>query len=166
MNHLLSQSGLFTQKDMEDKVNSVKSQMTASAVSKLLHEKYEWQPSASSGIAESSKPVNLNTVQVNLLSNFNDMGRVTDTLRDAVLNSFLSNRTSNSLISESMSILSMSLVNLFKSMCPFLGIESGNTLKIKVVSEEKSCTGTGKESPNFLETFMNSKVKVDHVKNY
>ena len=49
-------------------------------------------------------------------------------------------------------------------MCPFLGIESGNTLDIQVVSEEDSCTG--KESPNFLETFMNSKVKVDHVKNY
>ena len=49
-------------------------------------------------------------------------------------------------------------------MCPFLGIESGNTLDIQVVSEEDSCTG--KESPNFLATFMNSKVKVDHVKNY
>ena len=147
-------------------MNKVKSQLTASAVSKLLQEKYEWQPSASSGIAESSKPVELNEVQVNLLSNFNDMGRVTDTLRDSVLNSFLNNGASNSLISDSFSILSMSLVDLFESMCPFLGIESGNTLNIKVVSEEKSCTGTGKESSNFLETFMKSKVNADHVKKY
>ena len=85
MNLLFSQSGSVSQKDMEDKVNAVKSQITATILSKLSQKKYEWQPSISSESAESYKISNLNEVQVNLLSKFNDMGRVTDTLRNIIL---------------------------------------------------------------------------------
>ena len=68
MNLLFSQSGSVSQKDMEAKVNAVKSQITATILSKLSQEKYEWQPSASPELAESSKTSNLNAVQVNILS--------------------------------------------------------------------------------------------------
>ena len=102
---------------------------------------------------------------MNLLSKFNDMGRVTDTLRNIILNSFLSNGTSDTLICESMSIVTMNFVDLFKSMCPFMDIESGKTLNIQIVSEENS-DGTVQKSPNFIETLLNSKVEVDHVKSF
>ena len=165
MNLLFSQSGSVSQKDMEAKVNAVKSQITATILSKISQERYEWQPSISSESAESYKISNLNAVQVNLLSKFNDMGRVTDTLRNIILNSFLSNGTSDTLICESMSIVTMNFVDLFKSMCSFMDIESGKTLNIQIVSEENS-DGTVKKSPNFIETLLNSKVEVDHVKNF
>ena len=114
--------------------------ITATILSKISQERYEWQPSISAESAESFKISNLNEVQVNLLSKFNDMGRVTDTLRNIIFNSFLSNGTSDALFHESMSIVTMNFVDLFKSMCPFMDIESGKTLNIQIVSEENCLT--------------------------
>ena len=111
MNLLLSKSGSVSQKEMEAKVNAVKSQISATILSKISQERFEWQPSISAESAESFKISNLNEAQVNLLSKFNDMGRVTDTLRNLIFNSFLSNETSDVLFHESMSIITMNFMN-------------------------------------------------------
>ena len=67
MNLLLSKSGSVSQKEMEAKVNAVKSQISATILSKISQERFEWQPSISAESAESFKISNLNEAQVNLL---------------------------------------------------------------------------------------------------
>ena len=160
MNLLLSKSGSISQKEMETKVNAVTSRISANILSKISEERFEWQPSISAESTESFKISDLNEAQVNLLSTLNDMGRVTDVLRNLIFNSFLSNEVSDALFPEVMSIITMNFIDVFKAICPFMNIESDKTLKIQIVSEE-IVDGIVRKSPNFIETLINSKAKVD-----
>ena len=93
------------------------------------------------------------------------MGRVSDTLRDALLKCFTSKRNSDSLICQSMDIVKLNFIDLFKSMCPLMNIDSGSTLKIEIISDEIS-ESVCQERPNFLESLLDSKIEVNTVKNF
>ena len=108
---------------------------------------------------------NLSVDQVNVLSKLNEMGRVSDTLRDALLKCFTSKRNSDSLICQSMDIVKLNFIDLFKSMCPLMNIDSGSTLKIEIISDEIS-ESVCQERPNFLESLLDSKIEVNTVKNF
>ena len=81
LDHFLSELSSLSQQDKESKAKKTKSLLTVSALSNLLQEKHEWVPFASSGTAENPKLVELSEEQVTLLSNYNNLSRVSGVLR-------------------------------------------------------------------------------------
>ena len=114
MNNIFKHSGSVSQEDISDKYKALQSQISTNILSKITNEIYDWEPTISSEVVENSRNTGLSSDQVDVLSKFNQLARLSDTFRDVFLYHFKNNRNPDSLVFQSMDLVKWNFIELFK----------------------------------------------------